>query len=503
MKHYLLILIFALAPISNLWALFDSAISDRFRVGKLWYFIYSDKATVIPESTNPLTNYQGLKFVVIPDSISFRGVSYPVCTIAPGAFRGCKSITSVTIPETITKIGVGAFDRCKSIKSIVWNAKNCIDFITWYQYESDIEYYSKKKQLYRIEAIKAAKVEMYDGKKKSASCIMKYSYNDVLYSPFYYSRNSISSVVFGDKVESIPAALCFEFKHLTSVTIPASVKRIGLDAFWGCDNITHMNYTGDIASWCDIRFEHLFANPTVYTHNLIINNQIVTDLVIPNGVDTIFSYAFAQCDSLKSITIPESVTAIAIEAFVWSNAITSINYNAINAKWIKMARYYPYNYFRDMVDSPWGWYINRDSITSIVFGDKVKWIPQEICCDFTQITSVTIPASVTHIGNRAFDFCSQLRTIICKPTTPPVTETVFFELLDSTTLYVPTEAMEAYKKSEIHVWRKLKSWDTIQIPDYSNFLGVPPLENEPFDITTESSIPNPWSQFKTILPIEE
>lgn len=496
MKHYLLILIFALAPISNLWALFDSAISDRFRVGKLWYFISSDKATVIPESTNPLTNYQGLKFVVIPDSISFRGVSYPVCTIAPGAFRGCKSITSVTIPETITKIGVGAFDRCKSIKSIVWNAKNCIDFCTECLYESDIEYYSKKKQLYRIEAIKAAKVEMYDGKKKSASCIMQYSYNDVLYSPFYYSRNSISSVVFGDKVESIPAALCFEFKHLTSVTIPASVKRIGLDAFWGCDNITHMNYTGDIASWCDIRFEHLFANPTVYTHNLIINNQIVTDLVIPNGVDTIFSYAFAQCDSLKSITIPESVTAIAIEAFLWSNAITSINYNAINAKWIEMERYYPYNnYYRYIEVSPWGWYINRDSITSIVFGDKVKWIPQGICRNFTQITSVTIPASVTHIGNQAFDFCSQLRTIICKPTTPPVTATFCFELLDSTTLYVPTEAMEAYKKSEIHV--------CLQSTDYSDFLGIPPPEFEPFEITTESSIPNPWSCFKTILPIEE
>ena len=146
-------------------------------------------------------------------------------------------------------------------------------------------------------------------------------------------------------------------------------------------------------------------------------------------------------------------------------------------------------------------YHARANITSFVFGDGVEYIPATLCFEMKKLRQILLPKSLKKIGALAFYNCKKLKTVVCKATTPPeIADVLQMERhletwKNNATLYVPTEAMEAYKKSEIHV--------CLQSTDYSNFLGIPPPEFEPFDITIESSIPNPWNCFKTILPIEE
>ena len=101
---------------------------------------------------------------------------------------------------------------------------------------------------------------------------------------------------------------------MTSVTIPDSVTSIGDSAFCDCTGLTSV-YITDLAAWCGISFGSSNANPLYFAHNLYLNNELVTALVIPEGVTRIGNDAFYGCTSLTSVIIPDSVTSIGSWAF--------------------------------------------------------------------------------------------------------------------------------------------------------------------------------------------
>ena len=128
----------------------------------------------------------------------------------------------------------------------------------------------------------------------------------VTYDGITYSVTSIGSWAFED---------C---SGLTSITIPNSVTSIEGSAFYGCSGLKEV-HINDIVAWCSINFNGSYANPLYYTHNLYLNNKLITELVIPNGVTSIKNYAFCNCSGLTSITIPNSVTSIGTDAFSGCN----------------------------------------------------------------------------------------------------------------------------------------------------------------------------------------
>ena len=110
---------------------------------------------------------------------------------------------------------------------------------------------------------------------------------------------------------------------LTSVTIPNSVTSIGYYAFSDCSSLTSV-YISDIAAWCNIELDNEYSNPLKYAENLYLNNTKVTDLLIPEGVDSIKDYVFYNCSFLTSITIPNSVTSIESYAFSGCSSLASV-----------------------------------------------------------------------------------------------------------------------------------------------------------------------------------
>ena len=206
--------------------------------------------------------------------------------------------------------------------------------------------------------------------------------------------SSLTSVTIGNSVTSIGEYAFYYCSSLTSITIPNSVTSIGDDAFYGCSSLTKTNYTGDIASWCDIKFGSGDANPIYHSHNFYINDQEIKDLVIPNTVNSIHDYAFNGCSSLTSITIPNSVTSIGDWAFrdcssltsvTIGNSVTSIGYSA---------------------------FYGCSSLTSVTIGNGVTSIGDWAFGDCSSLTSVTIGNSVTRIGYEAFMGCSSLASIV-------------------------------------------------------------------------------------------
>ncbi|MBQ3209478.1 MAG: leucine-rich repeat protein [Alistipes sp.] len=225
------------------------------------------------------------------------------------------------------------------------------------------------------------------------------------------------TLLFDAPVTSIGGSAFYKCTSLTSVTIPDSVTSIGVDAFYGCASLTSV-YITDIAAWCNISFG-IYSNPLRYAGNLYLNNELVTDLIIPDGVTKIGSYAFYNCDSLTSVTIPDSVTSIGGSAFSGCTSLTSVTMPDSVTSIGEYAFYYCDSLtsvtIPDSVTSIGKYaFSNCDSLTSVTIGNSVTKIGAWAFNDCTSLTSVTIPDSVTSIGSYAFYGCASLTSFYGK-----------------------------------------------------------------------------------------
>ncbi len=121
--------------------------------------------------------------------------------------------------------------------------------------------------------------------------------------------------------------------------------------------------------------------------------MLVTDLVIPDGVETIHEYAFAGC-TVKSIFIPDSVTAIEPNAF-YMTAPASVYTDGIA---------YIDNWAVAREDD---WESDRFTDADLTFPEGTVGIAESLFAS-SEIKSVTLPASVKYVGEMAFDFCDNL-----------------------------------------------------------------------------------------------
>lgn len=230
----------------------------------------------------------GLISISIPNSLT---------NIDEGAFAYCSSLTSIAIPESVTSIGSRAFEGCTSLNSItIPNRVNSIANEVFYRCS------------------------------KLTSVTIPNSVTNIGNAAFY-DCSALTSITIPNSVVNIGEEAFAYCSSIASITIGNSVKSIAVRAFVGCSEITKINYTGDIAGWCKIRFAGFFANPfqisdKYYTHSittLYLNDQPFNG-VFPNNVDTISDYAFCGASfnheyTDYSITIGENVKYIGSYAF--------------------------------------------------------------------------------------------------------------------------------------------------------------------------------------------
>jgi len=136
----------------------------------------------------------------------------------------------------------------------------------------------------------------------------------------------IPSEVNGVPVTSILNNAFYCCQSFRSITLPKTIKEVGMDAFKGCTNLEAVHIS-DMTAWCNIEFGNIYANPLYYARNLYLNNELVTELKVPEGVTEIGLGAFYGCYSLTNVILPESVEFISLMAF-WN----CINLNSLVVK---------------------------------------------------------------------------------------------------------------------------------------------------------------------------
>lgn len=247
-----------------------------------------------PPKTVTITKYTGTEStVILPSTIS----SWPVTKIGEDALKDNTTITSVTIPASVTEIGSNAFAGCTNL-TIVNYAGDWSNLTI--QSGNPAVQDAANAPLFDFEFIlnnTAVVVISYKGTAADVTIPSRYKGKPVtVIDPVaFYNNSAVTSVTIPDSVTAIPDYAFGYCSQLTNISIPNSVTFIGFSAFNSCTSLK--------------------------------------SITLPSSLSTIQSYAFYNCENLKTIRIPVSVTSIGNYAFDVCPSLMTVTYPGSKTQW--------------------------------------------------------------------------------------------------------------------------------------------------------------------------
>ena len=242
--------------------------------------------------------------IIIPSTYKYS----PVVGISETAFKNNTTITSITIPDSITSIENNAFTGCSSLQFNTYN---------------DIKYLGTADNPY-FALIKPTN--------NNCSSYEIHSNAKIIANSAFENHGSLTNISIPNNVTAISDSAFRRCSKLTSITIPDSVKTIEKWAFDDCSSLTSITIPDSVTSIGNSTFNGCTSLKSITIPDGVTSIDVLmfdgctslTSITIPDSVTSIGGGAFDGCKSLTSITIPDSVTTIGHGAFSGCSKLTSI-----------------------------------------------------------------------------------------------------------------------------------------------------------------------------------
>ena len=323
----------------------------------------SGTTVIVQAASKTIGSYAG--DLVIPESVEYSGKTYSVASAAAGAFKGNEAITSVQLPNSITKFIKGQFSKCTNLKkvniptsvpgtlpgnifeycssldSIVipanvtlinsaqFNGCTGLKYIEFAESDAEIEIDNASGLQYKYTAGSGDAAVTYTSTLEEVVVNRPMKSMQPAKNP-WRGNSSIKKVTLGGKCTSVFSNMFENCNSLTEITIPETVTAIAANAFANT-GIASLDLHGGIATVSSSAFQNCknlttvkLNEGTTFIDALAFNGSPVATLSLPASLTTIGKQAFQNCALNGDIVLPGAVARINDQAFNGNAAIKTI-----------------------------------------------------------------------------------------------------------------------------------------------------------------------------------
>ena len=253
---------------------------------------------------------------------------------------------------------------------------------------------------------------------------------------------TIPETIEGYPVTAIKHGAFLDKTTINSIIVPSSIKRIGQDAFNHCYSLENVHIS-DLSAWCKIDFDRYRATPMFYASNLYLNNELLTDVTIPEDITQIADFTFYGCESLTSVTVPETVTNIGYYSFsectnlsnvTLTNGLQRIDQSAFLGCTALGEIAIP-----ESVTEIGDYAFLGCGLTSFTVPESITVVGNGLFSECKNLTAIDIHDGVNKIGGRAFSGCSSLTTVTIPDGVTQIREGLFEGCISLTEIMLPDD----------------------------------------------------------------
>ena len=416
-----------------------------------------------------------------------NSVSESDATTSPVSFMSCAKkvyvggelLTEIVIPEGVKEIPAGCFSATKGISKI--------------SFPSSVEKIGNKAffNMPDTKAVSVADAETWFRICDELAVSSSYKVFDKL----YIGGEEAATVTIPDSVEKLPFWSFSRAKNIKNIVLSKNIKDFNKAFSNDCSFIENV-YVDSLETWLGYNFETASCNPMYWAEKLYVDGELLTDVVIPDGT-TELGYQFYGCESLKTVTIPASVTKINKDAFMGCESIEAVYAESLES-WLNID-------FETAESNPLysgaKLYIDGKLLTEVTLPENMSAFKSYTFYGCTSLKKINITENVKSFNKDTFTGCTNASVYA-----DTLEHWLSFEFTEETTpmasgknLYIAGKALtkltvpEGTKKIPDYAFAYVKNLTKVEIPA-STVIGRYAFSNSGVKVAVVGTLPEGQTQ---------